>query len=406
MNVNRAANNFLPSSDGLVPYLRTARMALTALALFGCLGLVRAVAGTDEPPALPLELTARVETNQQRTETVPVRPAQTDWLDSWSEYRLDPPIPPLDLMIVETQPVSASFSNNLPKSGVETGFLANARVFSIMHLSESEVIEADSEDQDETHDSIGQPATQPLPDSVNSNTRIFEFTAVSGNVEPIDPSILQLPQIFQVAEVRVVPATTSAGANRANATTRSTIRRRSQFVAARTQPPAPPVNPNDPMATLGFTPLAQLSVDTALQANPEVSPELQEPESDAGQLFETFGQHHDFPVLGHIGLNPDFFLEPADFCHQPLYFEEINLERFGTTRTPRLQPVVSGASFFVTVPAMPYLMTVYRPRVCYQDMSPYRPGRPAPWHRELPPIRLNAAAVKAALIAGMFFVIP
>jgi hypothetical protein len=406
MNVNRTAIKFLPSSEGLVLCLRPVRTALAALALFGCLGLVQAIANTDEPPALPSELTAQVDANLPRTETVPVRPAQTDWLDSWSEYRLDPPIPPLDLMIVETQPVSASFSDNLPKSDVETGFLANAQVFSIMHLAESEVIEAEPADQDETHDPTGQPATQRLSDSANSNTRIFEFTAVSGNVEPIDASILQLPQIFQVAEVRVVPATTSNGANRANATARSTIRRRTQFVAARSQTPAPSVNPNDPMATLGFTPLTQLSVDTALQANPEVSPDLQEPESDAGQLFAAFGQRHDFPVLGHIGLNPDFFLEPADFCHQPLYFEQINLERFGTTCTPRLQPVVSGARFFVTVPAMPYLMTVYRPRVCYQDMSPYRPGRPAPWHRELPPIQLNAATVQAALIAGMFFVIP
>jgi hypothetical protein len=51
-------------------------------------------------------------------------------------------------------------------------------------------------------------------------------------------------------------------------------------------------------------------------------------------------------------------------------------------------------------------MTVYRPRVCYQDMSPYRPGRPAPWHRELPPLRLNAAAVEAAAHHGTLFVVP
>ena len=34
----------------------------------------------------------------------------------------------------------------------------------------------------------------------------------------------------------------------------------------------------------------------------------------------------------------------AAFCHQPLYFEEVNLERYGTTRG-RLQPAVSAARF-------------------------------------------------------------
>ena len=406
MNVNRTANHFTLSRNWLALRHRPLRMAVAVLALFGCADLLQVIAATDQPPDLPTELSAAMDPAPPKIKTVSVRPAPKDGLITWTDHRLDPPEPPLDLMIFESQPVSMSLSDNLHGLDVDANFLSGARVFSIVRPSAPNDTEAISEHRHATMDSIGQSSVGPFSESRSESTRIFEFTAVSGNVEPIDPTILQLPQVFQVAEVRVVPAASSAGANRTNTTARSTVRRRTRFVATRSQAPATPANPSDPMAALGFTPLAQLSVDTALQTNPEVSPDLQEPDSDAGQLFGSFGQHHDIPVLSHIGLNPDFFLEPADFCHQPLYFEEINLERFGTTPTPRLQPVVSGARFFVTVPAMPYLMTVYRPRVCYQDMSPYRPGRPAPWHRELPPLQLNAATVEAALIAGMFFVIP
>ena len=95
----------------------------------------------------------------------------------------------------------------------------------------------------------------------------------------------------------------------------------------------------------------------------------------------------------------------AQFCYQPLYFEEANLERYGT-QLGVAQPAISALRFFATVPALPYLTTVYRPRACYDWQFPYQSGRPAPWVRELPPLQLNGAIVEASVITGLIYLIP
>ena len=67
------------------------------------------------------------------------------------------------------------------------------------------------------------------------------------------------------------------------------------------------------------------------------------------------------------------------FCHRPLYFEEINLERYGYGCGWCLQPGASAAHFFGTVPALPYLMTVDCPHECIYTLGHYRPGSCPPW---------------------------
>ena len=62
--------------------------------------------------------------------------------------------------------------------------------------------------------------------------------------------------------------------------------------------------------------------------------------------------------------------EASYLCHRPLYFEEVNLERYGymccdhrSKAIPAaiVQPVLSGAHFFATVPILPYKMVVEPP---------------------------------------------
>jgi len=150
-----------------------------------------------------------------------------------------------------------------------------------------------------------------------------------------------------------------------------------------------------------------VTVDTSIKRAPGVEDEaLQLPKDEAVLLFLAHGEERDVPRVGDVGLDEWFFLEPASFCNQPLYFEEVNLERFGASRRPRLQSVVSGARFFATVPALPYLMAVERPRGCYYETGPYRAGRPAPRHKELPPLRLGAVTVEGAVITALIFLIP
>lgn len=75
----------------------------------------------------------------------------------------------------------------------------------------------------------------------------------------------------------------------------------------------------------------------------------------------------------------------TSFCHQPLYFEEINLERYGYGCSPCLQPAVSAAHFFATVPALPYCLAATCPTECIYTLGYYRPGSCPPRQINYPP---------------------
>ena len=83
--------------------------------------------------------------------------------------------------------------------------------------------------------------------------------------------------------------------------------------------------------------------------------------------------------------------------HNPLYFEEEQLERYGHTWGPVRQTVISTVNFFATVPLLPYYMGVYPPNECIYDLGQYRPGSCAPYY--LDPLPLS---VRGALYEGSF----
>jgi hypothetical protein len=60
-------------------------------------------------------------------------------------------------------------------------------------------------------------------------------------------------------------------------------------------------------------------------------------------------------------------------CHKPLYFEEVQLERYGHTAGPVRQPFISGAHFFVNLAALPYKMAINPPHECQYALGYYRP---------------------------------
>jgi hypothetical protein len=113
--------------------------------------------------------------------------------------------------------------------------------------------------------------------------------------------------------------------------------------------------------------------------------------------------------LGGIRARPwadrSFAWEASGLCHRPLYFQEVNLERYGYS-FPLAQPVVSAAHFFGRIPALPYLMTVDAPHRCVYTLGHYRPGSCAPlaWH--LVPFDPLAAAAQAGAVTGLVYLIP
>ncbi len=92
--------------------------------------------------------------------------------------------------------------------------------------------------------------------------------------------------------------------------------------------------------------------------------------------------------------------------HRPLYFEEINAERYGYTVSYALQPVISAAHFFGTIPALPYKMAVDRPRDCIYTLGHYRPGSCVPRRTNHLPWQPTASVVEVGFIAGMILLIP
>ena len=68
-----------------------------------------------------------------------------------------------------------------------------------------------------------------------------------------------------------------------------------------------------------------------------------------------------------------------NFKHRPLYFEEVNLERYGN-QLP-LQNVISAAHFFTSAGLMPYQLGAKPPNCCVSTLGHKRPGDCVPYQR-------------------------
>ena len=80
---------------------------------------------------------------------------------------------------------------------------------------------------------------------------------------------------------------------------------------------------------------------------------------------------------GFWALDSKNWIAPV-FCHPPLYFEDVMLERNGQERFPCVQPLVSGARFFSNIAFLPYKSYLQRPLEERYSTGYYRPGSTAP----------------------------
>lgn len=101
-----------------------------------------------------------------------------------------------------------------------------------------------------------------------------------------------------------------------------------------------------------------------------------------------------------------YMWKASALCHKPLYFENVQLERYGHSWGPCLQPIMSGVHFFGRLPVLPYCMGLKAPNECEYVLGHYRPGSCAPYLIEPIPFTFRAAAWEAAAVTGGIFVIP
>ena len=178
---------------------------------------------------------------------------------------------------------------------------------------------------------------------------------------------------------------------------------RSEFAGGElaTTPPLP-----DP-ATLQAIEHMQRPLDSIGDLTADITlPAGRIPENQAADVFQASA-----PVLHAAGTSrgwavQDFHWCATALCHRPLYFEEVNLERYGYTHSHCLQPAISTAHFFATVPALPYKMVANCPWDCGYTLGHYRPGGCAPWQIHWLPLRLDAGIVQGGVVTGLVFLLP
>lgn len=93
-------------------------------------------------------------------------------------------------------------------------------------------------------------------------------------------------------------------------------------------------------------------------------------------------------------------------CHKPLYFEDVQLERYGNTLCPLLQPAISRVRFWLTIPVLPYFMGVNPPNECVYELGYYRPGSCAPHMLNPLPLSLRGGLMQAGAVVGAAYLIP
>jgi hypothetical protein len=117
--------------------------------------------------------------------------------------------------------------------------------------------------------------------------------------------------------------------------------------------------------------------------------------------------HDSKPYYGRHFSQTCFMWKASALSTKAAYFEEAQLERHGHTIVcPALQPIVSGARFFATIPILPYKMGVTPPNECVYTLGHYRSGSSAPYMAKPFPISPRGALFQAGAVTGAAFVIP
>ncbi len=94
----------------------------------------------------------------------------------------------------------------------------------------------------------------------------------------------------------------------------------------------------------------------------------------------------------------------SNLCHKPLFFENVQLERYGHSRGPIAQPIHSTLHFFVSLVSVPYNTAISPPNECEYALGFYRPGNCAPWLKDPVPISLQGIRREALFVTGAAFI--
>ncbi len=96
----------------------------------------------------------------------------------------------------------------------------------------------------------------------------------------------------------------------------------------------------------------------------------------------------------------------SGLCHKPLYFREIQAERYGHSIGRISQPFLSASHFFCNVAILPYNMGMRPPQECVYALGHYWPGNTAPRYIPAVPISIRGGLMQAGAVLGAAYVLP
>ncbi|MDR0392210.1 MAG: hypothetical protein LBH59_09915 [Planctomycetaceae bacterium] len=112
------------------------------------------------------------------------------------------------------------------------------------------------------------------------------------------------------------------------------------------------------------------------------------------------------PYTGRNFQQTCFQWKASAVCTKGAYFENVQLERYGHSSCPELEPIISGVKFFTTIPILPYKAGLTPPDECVYTLGHYRVGNCAPHTLDPLPISVRAILFEGAAVAGAIALIP
>jgi hypothetical protein len=137
----------------------------------------------------------------------------------------------------------------------------------------------------------------------------------------------------------------------------------------------------------------------------DVNPDGLVPDDFAEQKFQEQAAVYHGPGTNRDWSMYQYWWEAPALCHSPLYYEEINVERYGYSHGLG-QPAFSAAHFFGSTVALPYLLAATPPGECVYTLGHYRPGSYVPYQLHRPPFSLKGGISQAAVVTGLILLIP
>ena len=114
----------------------------------------------------------------------------------------------------------------------------------------------------------------------------------------------------------------------------------------------------------------------------------------------------DTPFAGRNWVPITMTWKASGIYHKPLYFEQIQTERYGHSFGPVAQPVISAAHFFGHALTLPYQMGIHPPGECQFALGHYRPGSCAPYLWPPFPLSIRGGLLQSSAVVGLVYAMP